>query len=117
MLQNDLKIKGSNILVLGITFKENCPDVRNTKVVDVVKNLKEYGVNLTIFDPLANPSEVKHEYGLETISEMPQEKFDAVVLAVAHKQFLDMNFDQLKAPNAVVYDVKGVLGSKSDKKL
>ncbi len=71
MLQNDLKVKGANILVLGITFKENCPDVRNTKVVDVVRNLKEYGVNLTIYDPLANPDEVKHEYGLETINKLP----------------------------------------------
>ncbi|APU66830.1 nucleotide sugar dehydrogenase [Christiangramia flava] len=117
MLQKDLKIKGANILILGITFKENCPDVRNTKVVDVVKALKEYGVNLTIFDPLANPAEVKHEYGLETVSAVPEENFDAIVLTVAHKEFHNLDLEKLKAPGAVVYDVKGVLGDKCDKKL
>ncbi len=117
MLQNDQKVKGANILVLGITFKENCPDVRNTKVVDVIKNLKEYGTNVTIYDPLANPEEVKHEYGLTTVKEIPGEKYEAVVLAVAHKEFLEMNLDQLKNGNTVVYDVKGVLGDRCDKKL
>ncbi|MCH4823786.1 nucleotide sugar dehydrogenase [Gramella lutea] len=117
MLQNDIKVKGSNILVLGITFKENCPDVRNTKVVDVVKSLKEYGVNLTIFDPLANPTEVEHEYGLQTTSNLPKAKFDAVVLAVAHKEFMAIDLNELKSDGAVVYDVKGILGDKCDKKL
>jgi UDP-N-acetyl-D-galactosamine dehydrogenase len=117
MLQNDQKVKGANILIMGITFKENCPDVRNTKVVDVIKNLKEYGINLTIYDPLANPEEVKHEYNLETTRELPKEKYEAIVLAVAHKEFLDLNFEQLKSENAVVYDVKGVLGDRCDKKL
>ena len=109
MLQNDLKVKGADILVLGITFKENCPDVRNTKVVDVVKELQQYGTNLTIFDPLANPAEVEHEYGLKTTMELPEMKFDAVVLTVAHKEFLSMDLDALKNEDAVVYDVKGVL--------
>ncbi|APS39299.1 MULTISPECIES: nucleotide sugar dehydrogenase [unclassified Salegentibacter] len=117
MLQNDQKVKGANILVLGITFKENCPDVRNTKVVDVIKNLNEYGTNVTIYDPLANPEEVKHEYRLKTVKELPKEKYDAVVLAVAHKEFLEMDLDQLKNGNTVVYDVKGVLGDRCDKKL
>jgi len=117
MLQNDIKVKGSNILVMGITFKENCPDVRNTKVVDVIKNLKEYGTNVTIYDPLAKPEEVKHEYELTTVKEIPKEKYDAVVLAVAHKEFLQMDLDQLKNGNTVVYDVKGVLGDRCDKKL
>ncbi len=117
MLQNDLKVKGANILVLGITFKENCPDVRNTKVVDVIKNLEEYGVNLTIYDPLANPDEVEHEYGLTTTREIPKEKFDGIVLTVAHKEFLDLDLEQLKAEGAVVYDVKGVLGDKCNRKL
>lgn len=109
MLQNDLKVKGANILVLGITFKENCPDVRNTKVVDVVKELQSYGTDVTIYDPLANPAEVKHEYGLATTTKFPNDKFDAVVLTVAHKEFLEMELDALKKDNAVVYDVKGVL--------
>lgn len=117
MLKNDLKVKGANVLVLGITFKENCPDVRNTKVVDVVKHLKEYGTNVTIYDPLANPAEVKHEYGLETVNQVPEGTFDSVVLAVAHKEFLDMDLDKLKNEKTVVYDVKGVLKSKCDKKL
>ena len=117
MLQNDLKVKGAEVLILGITFKENCPDVRNTKVVDVIKNLKEYGVNITIYDPLANPDEVKHEYGLITSKSLPNKKFDTIVLAVAHKEFLSEDLGNLKAENAVVYDVKGVLGDKCDKKL
>lgn len=117
MLQNDQKVKGAEILILGITFKENCPDVRNTKVVDVVKNLKEYGTNLTIYDPLADPEEVEHEYGLKTINTFPEDTFDAVVLAVAHNEFLEMDLDKLKNGRTVVYDVKGVLGNKCDKKL
>ena len=111
MLKNDLKVKGANILMLGITFKENCPDVRNTKAVDVVKHLKEYETNVTIYDPLANPVEVMHEYGLKSVNELPQEKFDAVVLTVAHKKFLQMDLTPLKNENAVVYDVKGLIPS------
>ena len=117
MLQNDLKVKGSKILVLGITFKENCPDVRNTKVVDVIKSLKEYGVDLTIYDPLANPEEVKHEYDLHTTQDLPDEKYDAIVLTVAHKQFINLELNNFKSNGAVVYDVKGVLGDKCDRKL
>ncbi|MCC8358777.1 nucleotide sugar dehydrogenase [Salinimicrobium sediminilitoris] len=117
MLQNDQKVKGANILVLGITFKENCPDVRNTKVVDVIKNLREYGTNITIYDPLADTDEVQHEYGLTTTKELPKEKFEAVVLTVAHKEFLDLDLDQFKNGQTVIYDVKGVLGGRCDKKL
>ncbi len=117
MLKKDLKIKGAKVLILGITFKENCPDVRNTKVVDVVRSLKEYGLDITIFDPLADPYQVLSEYSLQTVKELPREKFDALVLAVAHKEFLEMNFDGLKNPKAVIYDVKGVLGDRCDKKL
>lgn len=117
MLKNDMKVKGSNVLVLGITFKENCPDVRNTKVVDVVKHLKEYGTNVTIYDPLADPAEVAHEYGLETTNKLPTDKFDSVVLAVAHKEFMEMDLDVLKNGKTVIYDVKGVLKDKCDKKL
>lgn len=109
MLQNELKVKGANILVLGITFKENCPDVRNTRVVDVVNELQSYGTNLTIYDPLANPEEVKHEYGLETTPEMPNGKYDAIVLTVAHQEFLSLDLNPLKNKGAIVYDVKGVL--------
>jgi UDP-N-acetyl-D-galactosamine dehydrogenase len=117
MLQHDQKVKGANILILGITFKENCPDVRNTKVVDVIKNLKEYGTNVTIYDPLADPDEVQHEYGLSTTRELPKEKFEAVVLTVAHEEFLNLDLDKFKNGQTVIYDVKGVLGQKCNKKL
>ncbi|MDT0645924.1 nucleotide sugar dehydrogenase [Zunongwangia sp. F260] len=117
MLQNDQKVKGAKVLVLGVTFKENCPDVRNTKVIDVIKNLKEFGVEITIYDPLADPEEVKHEYDLETLNKLPSKKYKAIVLAVAHTEFLDLNLDFLKEKRSVVYDVKGVLGDRCDKKL
>lgn len=90
MIKQGIQIKGSNILVLGITFKENCPDVRNTKVVDVIRELKEYGTNITIYDPWANPEEVEHEYGLSIEKEFPKRKFDAIVKAVTHREFKDM---------------------------
>ncbi len=117
MLKNDIKIKGSNILVLGITFKENCPDVRNTKAVDVVRELKTYGTNVTIFDPWANPEEVKHEYDLETVSEKPTNKYDAIILTVAHKEFLNLNLENLTTENGIIYDVKGSLDCKVDGRL
>ena len=109
MLQNDCKVKGANVLVLGVTFKENCPDVRNTKVVDVVHNLKEFGTKVTIYDPWANPEEITHEYNLETTQEIPQQKFDAIILAVAHAEFKDIDIDALLNENGVVYDVKNFL--------
>jgi UDP-N-acetyl-D-galactosamine dehydrogenase len=109
MIQKDIKIKGANILVLGITFKENCPDVRNTKAVDVISSLKEYNTNITIYDPWANMDEVKHEYGLDAVNEVPKNRFDAIVLTVAHKEFIDLNLDLLKKNNSIVYDVKNVI--------
>jgi len=109
MLQNDVKVKGANILVLGITFKENCPDVRNTKAVDVITNLKSYGTDVTIYDPWAEPEEVKHEYGLETTKVVPSAKFDAVVLTVAHKEYLEMDISIFLKNPGVLYDVKGIL--------
>lgn len=120
MLKHDLKIKNANILVLGITFKENCPDVRNTKVVDVVKHLKDYGTNVTIYDPWANPEEVQHEYGLTCRAELDatsHHQFDAVVLTVAHKQFLGLDINKYKNETSVVYDVKCVLGKISNARL
>jgi UDP-N-acetyl-D-galactosamine dehydrogenase len=116
-IQRNIKVKDANILVLGITFKENCPDVRNTKVVDVVKNLKEFGTNVTIFDPWANPEEVKKEYNLITTKKIPQSKFDAIVLAVAHNEFLTIDFNEFLNEKGVIYDVKGVLKGSVDGKL
>lgn len=109
MVQQDIKIKGSKVLILGVTFKENCPDVRNTRVVDVVANLKDFGVDITIFDPWANPDDVLHEYGLETTKEKPETTFDAVVLTVAHKEFLAMNLNNFMKEDAILYDVKSIL--------
>ena len=109
MLQNDSRVKGANVLVLGVTFKENCPDVRNTKVVDVVHNLKEFGAKVTIHDPWANPEEITHEYNLDTTQELPNEKFDAIILAVAHDEFKDLDINSLLNENGIVYDVKNFL--------
>ena len=117
MLRNDLKIKNAKVLVLGITFKENCPDVRNTKVVDVIKQLKEYETNVTIYDPWANPTEVQDEYGLATLKNCPSETYDAIVLTVAHNEFLQLDLERLKNENTVVYDVKGILEGKAQAKL
>ena len=118
MIQKDINIKGANILVLGITFKENCPDVRNTKVVDVIAALKEYGVTITIYDPWANTDEVKQEYDLVSVKELPNEKFDAILLAVSHNEFKEIDFSMFKNDKSVVYDVKNILSDTiSDKTL
>jgi UDP-N-acetyl-D-galactosamine dehydrogenase len=107
MIKKGIQVAGSEILMLGFTFKENCPDVRNTKVIDIVKSLKDYDVNLTIYDPWASADEVMHEYGVAIVNELPAHKSDAVVLAVAHEQFADLNPDNLLKPAHVIYDVKG----------
>lgn len=118
MIQKDVRIKEANVLVLGVTFKENCPDVRNTKVVDVVESLKDYGVKITIYDPWANEDEVMHEYGLGSTTKLPKGKFDAIVLTVAHNEFKELDFSLLKNEKSVVYDVKNILkDSVKDKNL
>lgn len=109
MLKNDLKVNGGKVLMLGITFKENCPDVRNTKIVDVIKHLKEYGLDVTIYDPWVNSEEVKHEYNLEASNSVPNDTFDTIVLGVSHAEFLNMNFDDLLVENGLIYDVKGII--------
>ena len=116
MIKKDINVNGAEILMLGITFKENCPDVRNTKIVDVIRALEDFGVKVTTFDPWANPEEVHHEYSIWSTNEVPNAKFDAIVLGVAHKEFLDMDFSFLRKENAILYDVKGVL-KNSDNKL
>ncbi|MCR9227822.1 MAG: nucleotide sugar dehydrogenase [Flavobacteriaceae bacterium] len=109
MVKKDLRIKGAKVLVLGITFKENCPDVRNTRAVDVIKQLMDYGTDVTVYDPWANPAEVAHEYGLSITKNLPDEKFDAVVLTVAHQKFLEMELRPLLKQDGVLYDVKGII--------
>lgn len=109
MLKKGIQVLHSNIVMLGFTFKENCPDVRNTKVVDIVKALKEYNLNITIYDPWANPAIAEHEYGLVVTNELPTEKFDAAVMAVAHNEFKELDVTSLVKKNSVIYDVKGML--------
>lgn len=110
MIKKDVPVKSSEVLMLGFTFKENCPDVRNTKVGDVVRVLKDYGINVSVYDPWARPEEVRKEYGIDlTVSLSDNKKYDAVVLAVAHKEFMTLDIPSLVKENHVVYDVKGCL--------
>ena len=110
MNKKGLLVKDAKILILGITFKENCPDIRNTKVVDIYTSLEEYTKNVTVYDPWANKENVKREYDIDIVSELPaDEKFDAVILAVAHNQFKELDIKSLVVDNGVVYDVKGIL--------
>lgn len=114
MIRNDITIKGADVLVLGITFKENCPDVRNTRVVDIIEEFRSYNINLCIYDPWAKPADVMHEYGIEIVSELPVEKkFDSVVLAVAHKGFSETNWRERVKPGGIIYDVKGCLDKET----
>ncbi len=117
MIKKGVVVNGSNLLMLGITFKENCPDVRNTKIVDVIAALTDYGINVHIYDPWANPAEVKHEYNLITTNTLPIEKYDAVVLGVAHDKFSTIDYSTIQKENSILYDVKGILGNKADGKL
>jgi UDP-N-acetyl-D-galactosamine dehydrogenase len=117
MIKKGISVNGASLLMLGITFKENCPDVRNTKIVDVVKALSEYGISVTIYDPLANVEEVKKEYKLQTTTILPNSNFDTIVLGVAHKEFLNLDFSNLQNEKSLLYDVKGVLGSLADNRL
>jgi UDP-N-acetyl-D-galactosamine dehydrogenase len=117
MIKKGVVVNGAKLLMLGITFKENCPDVRNTKIVDVIKALREYSIDVAVYDPWANPADIKHEYGLDALNGFPDDKFDAVVLGVAHKEFLEVDFDAIRKPSSILYDVKGVLGAKADGRL
>ncbi len=109
MNKKGIVVKDAKILLLGITFKENCPDIRNTKVVDIYTTLSEYTSNIVVYDPWANIDQVKHEYGFDITNELPSDKFDTIILAVAHKEFSQLDISSLIKENSVVYDVKGVL--------
>ena len=110
MNKKGVMVKDSKILILGITFKENCPDIRNTKIVDIYSTLSEYTSNITIYDPWANVTEVKKEYNIDIINKLDtSNKYDAVILGVAHKEFMSLDIQSLLSDNAVVYDVKGIL--------
>lgn len=126
MIKKGINVAEAEVLMLGITFKENCPDVRNTKIVDVIHALEDYGVKVSIYDPWANPEEVKHEYGIDCCADLSEAKvngtkntedqknkktkqYDAIVLGVAHKEFFDLDLSPLKKDVAIVYDVKGII--------
>ena len=110
MNKKGIMVKDSNILILGITFKENCPDVRNTKVVDIYSTLSEYTSNITVFDPWADTEKVKKEYGIIVCESLPEnKKYDAIILAVSHKQFANIDWRKLLITHGVVYDAKGFL--------
>ena len=109
MLKKGIQVLGSKILILGFTFKENCPDVRNTKVIDIYKALQEYNLDITVYDPWANPEIVMHEYGIEVVNELPTEQADAAILAVAHKKFDGLDVPAMLKAKHVIFDVKGIL--------
>jgi UDP-N-acetyl-D-galactosamine dehydrogenase len=103
-------IKGSQALILGVTFKENCPDVRNTKVIDIYNELIDYGIGVDIFDPWVNKSEVEHEYGISILDQLPEDKkYDSIIVAVSHKEFLTLDFEKLKKKDSVIFDTKACI--------
>jgi len=108
MAQHELPINKSDILILGITFKENCPDIRNSRVIDVITELQSFGTNIDVYDPEADAVEVKHEYGLDLIKEV-KKQYHAIVLAVGHQLFNRLDWNAIKFTNSVIYDVKGIL--------
>ena len=114
MIKKEIPIKNAGVLILGFTFKENCPDVRNTRVIDIVNELKSYQAKVSVCDPWADPAIVKHEYGIETFKKLSAfEKYDAIILAVAHDEFNHLNIHDLVNSPSVIYDVKGVLNDKA----
>jgi UDP-N-acetyl-D-galactosamine dehydrogenase len=109
MIGNGKPIKGANVLILGVTFKENCPDVRNTKVVDIYNELKQFQINVDIYDPWANAVEVKHEYNLSLLPKLDNKQYDAVIVAVAHTAFLSLDYKDFKKNGAVIFDTKACI--------
>jgi UDP-N-acetyl-D-galactosamine dehydrogenase len=110
MIRKDMKIKGAKALVLGFTFKENCPDIRNTKVIDVIHELKEFGVNVDVYDPCAPKEVVWEEFSLSLMDKAPDfSDYNAVIVAVAHDDFLKINFQKIKQNGAVIFDTKSFL--------
>ena len=118
MQKKNIQLEGANVLLLGITFKENCPDIRNTKVMDIYKSLRLLNADVEVFDSWADNREVKEEFGVTLMNNLKDKKYDAIILAVAHNEFLEMDLSKLKKPSSIVYDVKGVLNKKDiDKRL
>jgi UDP-N-acetyl-D-galactosamine dehydrogenase len=114
MLQKRIPVGGSKVLIMGLTFKENCRDLRNTRIVDVVKELEEFGIEVDIFDPLVDPDEARHEHGLTPISHLEASSYDGIIVAVAHDQFVSMGIDEIRShakPSHVIYDLKHVFSA------
>ena len=111
MMRKDLKVIDSKVLILGFTFKEDCPDVRNTRVIDIYHELRNFDINVDVYDPWANPEEVMHEYGISVVNELPKIQYSGAILAVAHKEFANLNIRNLVG-DGVVFDVKGVLNKE-----
>ncbi len=115
MMKRGTASRNNKILLLGLTFKENCPDLRNTRVVDIVKEFEDYGAQVDVYDPWVNPDEAEHEYGLRPISSLQEGAYDAVIIAVAHREFVAMGSQKIRAlckPEGVLYDVKHILPSQ-----
>lgn len=114
MLKSGKQVKDSKILILGITFKENCPDIRNTKVIDIINELKTYGANIDIYDPWADPKVVAEEYAINILLDYPNNiDYEAIILAVAHEEFKAIDLKALKNRGTIIYDVKGILPKNS----
>jgi UDP-N-acetyl-D-galactosamine dehydrogenase len=112
MVAKEIPVKGAKTLLLGITFKENCPDIRNTKAIDVYRELKAYHMDVDLYDPWANAAEVKHEFGIDLKDTIKNETYDTIILAVAHKEFLKLDISKLRNKNSLIYDIKGVLSKE-----
>ena len=117
MLKNNIQVLGSEVLILGFSFKENCPDIRNTRVYDIYRSLKEYNINVSVYDPWVDASAVQQEYGIEINTSLPMRSYDAVILAVAHDEFRTIDYSSITAPHHVIYDVKWLLGDVATHKL
>ena len=122
MLKKNIQVLGCKVLVLGFSFKENCPDIRNTRVYDIYRSLKEYNIDVEIDDPWVSPEAVRREYGIEVKSSQTQSaqtksRYDAVILAVAHNEFKTLDYSAITAPRHVIYDVKWLLGDTATDKL
>jgi len=112
MTRKRIHVVDSNVLVMGLAFKENCPDIRNTRVIDIVRELQNYSAHVDIYDPWVNPAEADHEYGVTTLRDVPSKQYDAVIVAVAHQQFVEMGVEgirRLQKPQSVLFDIKDVL--------
>ena len=116
MLKRRIHIEDANVLILGLTFKENCPDLRNTRVVDLVREFQDYGANVDVYDPWVDPQEAEHEYGITPVAEPPLGKYDAIVLAVAHRQFCELGVENIRKfgrRDSVLYDIKSIFPKES----